>query len=125
MILGSVTIDHGQRAVHTHRDSYLIDNLSVVSVRRPLLPMGMLFGPGLSGFALMFGDLLFIHEIGVTVLLAAGAVILGLRAGQLKLLSRDLRGSELAGVIWGDYGDLNALRKDIAAALTECQGAPR
>lgn len=125
MILGSVSIDHSHRAVHTHRDSYLIDNLSVVSVRRPLLPTGMMFGAGFAGFALMFGDLLFIHEIGAMLLLAAVAVVVGVRAGQLKLLSRDLRGSELAGVIWGDYRDLNTLRKNIAAALTESQGAVR
>ena len=125
MILGSISIDHGQRAVHTHRDSYLIDSLSVVSVRRPLLATGMMFGAGFAGVPLAFGDLLFIHEIGVMVLLAAGAIVAGVRAGQLKLLSRDLRGSELAGVIWGDYRDLNALRKDIAAALTEGQGAAR
>ena len=117
MIIGFVEIDPATRAVNTHRDSYLLDTLTVVSVRRPLLPGGVLFGAGIGGFGLAFGDLLYAHEIGLT--LAAGALALGLgwQAGQLKLLSRDLRGTELSGVIWGRYAALNRVRRDIVAAM--------
>lgn len=47
MILGSVNIT--QRAVSTHRDSYLLENLSVVSVHRPFLASAVIIGGGLAG----------------------------------------------------------------------------
>lgn len=122
MILGTISIDHRQRAVHTHRDSYLLDNLSVVSVRRPLLPAGIMFGVGLAGFALVFADILYLHEIAVALALAAGTYAAGTGAGQLKLLSRDLRGSELSGVVWGEYRQLNTMRREIVAALAPSEG---
>ena len=117
MIIGRIVIDHNGGAVHTHRDSYLLDNLSVVSVRRPLLPAGAMLGIGLAGFAISFGDLLYLHELLVIAGAAGLALAFGIQAGQLKLLSRDLRGSELAGVVWGQYRHLNHIRRDIAVAL--------
>jgi len=119
MIAGFVEMDMQARAVHTHRDSYLLDTLTVVSVRRPFLAGGLMFGLGFSGFTAMFSDLLYAHEM---VLIPAGALALALGAwhiGQLKLLSRDLRGSELTGVIWGHYGELNKIRRDIINAMSE------
>jgi len=115
MIFGSVSID-GQ-AVNTHRDSYLLPTLSVVSVRRPFLAGSLLFTGGFGAFALAFADLLYAHEtriIGGTIM---AVLLAGLWIGQLKLLSRDLRGSELAGVIWGSYGHLNRVRLKIVRAM--------
>lgn len=117
MILGTVTIDPAQGAVHTHRDSYLIATLTAVSVRRPLLPAGFLFGLGLSGFGLAFADLLYPGEIAALI----GAVGLlfgvGWQIGRLSLLSRDLLGSELSGAIWGRHAALQRIRADIVAAI--------
>ena len=42
MIFGSVSLN--ENAVVTHRDSYLLKSLSVVSVRRVFLAPGILFG---------------------------------------------------------------------------------
>jgi hypothetical protein len=47
----------------------------------------------------------------------AVVIVAGLWVGQLKLLSRDLRGSELADVIWGSYGHLNRTRMKIVRAM--------
>lgn len=117
MILGSLNIDAAQGAVHTHRDSYLIAALSVVSVRRPLLPAGLMFGSGLAGFCVAFGDLLYLYE-ALTILAAASASLLaGWQVGHLTLLSRDLRGSELAGAVWGRFASLQIVRADIVCAL--------
>ena len=133
MILGSINIT--KRAVSTHRDSYLLENLSVVSVRRPFLPSAAIIGGGLAGFALAFADLLYAHELALLAGLLVTAALLGSQVGQLKLLSRDLRGSELSGAIWGQYARLNQIRMEIIAALSrkemgsesggKDEGAPR
>lgn len=116
MILGSINIT--KRAVSTHRDSYLLENLSVVSVRRPFLPSTAIIGGGLASFGVAFADLLYVHEMGLLAGLLAVALIFGFQAGQLKLLSRDLRGSELSGAIWGQYDRLNQIRMQIVAAIS-------
>lgn len=118
MILGTFTIDAASGAIHTHRDSYVIDTLTAVSVRRPLLPAGLVFGLGLGGFGLAFGDLLYPHEIAVLVAAFCLAALGGWQIGQLSLLSRDLRGSELSGAIWGRYAALQSIRAAIVTAIT-------
>lgn len=118
MIIGFVHIDEEHGAVSTHRDSYLLDNITVVSVRRPFFAGGLMTGTGFIGFALSFSDLLYFHEIVATLVIASVVVLGGIQAGQLKLLSRDLRGTELADVIWGRYAHLNAVRLRIARAMS-------
>lgn len=115
MIFGSITVDDG--SVNTHRDSYLLSNLSVVAVRRPFFGMAVLNGVGLGGFAVAFADLLYTGEL-VSIGAAIGLIVLvGWNIGQLKLLSKDLRGSELSDVIWGSYNALNRVRLEIASAM--------
>jgi len=115
MIIGSVNIENG--AVVTHRDSYLLKSLSVVSVRRPFLGGAILLGSSFGGFSVAFFDLLFPGEIATIFGLSAFAIITGVQVGQLKLLSRDLRGSELADAIWGQYSSLNLIRMRIVQSL--------
>lgn len=117
MIIGFIRIDPETRTINTHRDSFLPDTLTVVSVRRPFLAGGFLFGLGFIGFAAAFGDLLYPGEIAVTVACALLALAAGWQTGQLKLLSRDLRGTELSDVIWGRYADLNRKRAEIVGAI--------
>ncbi|MGB7433204.1 MAG: hypothetical protein WA921_12130 [Ahrensia sp.] len=115
MIIGSITVDDD--SVNTHRDSYLLANLSVVAVRRPFFGMAVLYGVGLGGFAASFADLLYSSEL-ITISSAIGFITLvGWNVGQLKLLSKDLRGSELSDVIWGSYDELNRVRRQIAGAM--------
>ncbi|TPW33121.1 hypothetical protein FJU08_00700 [Martelella alba] len=114
MIFGSLSIDGG--VIHTHRDSYLIKGLSVISVRRPFLPTGLLIAASIGGFGLAYGDLLHPGERIIIALIALAALGGGWTLGQLQLLSRDLRGSELSGAIYGSYGHLNRLRRQIVAA---------
>jgi len=117
MIIGFVKLENG--AVVTHRDSYLLKNLSVVSVRRPFLGGAILLGASFGGFSIAFGDLLYPGEIAVILGLSAFALIAGVQVGQLKLLSRDLRGSELADAIWGQYSSLNHIRTKIVQSLND------
>lgn len=115
MIFGSVEID--KSSVNTHRDSYLLPNISVVSVRRPFLAGALICAAGFGGFGFSFSDLLYPGEIKAIVGGVVTALFAGVWLGQLKLLSRDLRNSELSGAIWGSYGHLNRLRREITTAM--------
>lgn len=117
MIFGACQVTG--RAVETHRDSYLLDHLTVISVRRPFMPTATLMALGGTAFTVSFADLLYAHEIGVLVGGIVGILTLGNRLGQIQLLSRDLRGSELSSMIWGTYGHLNRVRRDIGLALQD------
>ena len=114
-IIGSASVENG--AVITHRDSYLLSNLSVVSVRRPFLASSVFLSAAFGGFGLAFGDLLYANEILAIVGFSAAAVFLGSQIGQLSLLSRDLKGSELSSAVWGWHSGLQAIRMDIVSAL--------
>ncbi|MFG1339977.1 hypothetical protein [Xanthobacter autotrophicus] len=117
MILGHLHIDEAKGAVNTHRDSYRLATLSVVSVRRPFLGGGLLAGIGTAAFVAGFADLLYAHESAIVLACGVVAVLAGLQVGQLRLLSRDLRGSDLSEAIWGRHASLNGLRLAIAAAM--------
>lgn len=117
MILGHLHIDEAQGAVSTHRDSYRLATLSVVSVRRPFLGGGLLAGTGAAAFVAGFADLLYAYEIAIVSACGGVAVLAGFQVGQLRLLSRDLRGSDLSEAIWGRYASLNGVRLAIASAM--------
>lgn len=119
MIFGALSID--SRAVQTHRDSYLLDRLTVISVRRLCLAPAILFALGLGGFAIAFADLLYASEVWGILIACTAFLGIGFWLGQLTLLSRDLRGSELSGAVWGSYRRLNAERRAIVAAMRDAQ----
>ncbi|MCB1471023.1 MAG: hypothetical protein KDK08_28545 [Rhizobiaceae bacterium] len=120
VIIGNITVNDS--AVVTHRDSYLLDTLSVVSVRRPFFAPGVASGLVFGGFAVMFADLLYAGEIIGSLGAAIAVPMIATQIGQLKLLSRDLRGSELSGVVWGRYAALNQVRREIVDALFRHKG---
>ena len=115
MIFGYV--DVATASVETHRDTYLLHNISVVSVRRPFLAGALMCSAGFGGFGIAFGDLLYPTEVGFIIGGISASVFAGIWLGQLKLLSRDLRNSELSGAIFGSYGHLNLIRREIITAM--------
>ena len=119
MRFGQIEIEDG--AVHTHNDSYALSTITVVSARRPFLGAGFMIALGICGFTASFHDLLFIGEIVTSVAVAVACGWIGLCLGQLQLLSRDLRGSELSGAVWGRYRRLNNERRKIAKAARAVQ----
>ena len=119
MILGSIEVT--EKAVTTHRDSYLLNKISVVSVRRPLLGGALLISAGTLGFTVSFADILYASEITTLLSVAAFALLFGTHAGQLKLVSRELSGNPLADVIWGRYASLNQHRLKIAGKMQELE----
>ena len=110
-------------AVHTHRDSYEIKGLSVVSCRRSVLAPAMLNAGGIAGFVFAFHDILYPYEIVALAVAAIVMIAVGFWLGHLSLLSRDLRGSDLSGVVYGSYRRLNKIRREIAQAMVEARGA--
>ncbi len=117
MLIGSINIT--QKAIITHRDSYLISNLSVISTRRPFLGSAFMLGGAFIAFGLAFSDLLYMNEIAAILIASSVAIIAGLNIGQLKLLSRDLRGSEISGAIFGSYSELNHIRSKIIQQIND------
>ncbi|MEM7667968.1 MAG: hypothetical protein AAF317_02310 [Pseudomonadota bacterium] len=115
MIIGTINVT--DRAVVTHRDSYILGHITVASARRPFLVPGLMFAAGLCGFAIAFADLLYDYEMIVIGVAALLCLIVGKTLGQLQLLSRDLRGSELSGAVYGSYRELNRIRREIADAV--------
>lgn len=123
MIFGSILVT--DTGVETHRDSYLLAHLTVVSTRRPFFAGAVLCATGLTGFCLAFADLLYAHELILLVSLAAMLLIVGRSLGQLQLLSRDLRGTELSTAIFGTYRHLTRIRREITAAMQAPNGEGR
>ncbi|MCQ0989586.1 hypothetical protein [Jiella marina] len=123
MIFGTVSIDG--HAVHTHRDTYRIADLSVFSVRRPFLAVGATIAAGTAAFGVAHADLLYPSEWLAIVGVSVVSLACGLTLGQLKLLSRDLRGTELTGAIYGTYGHLNRVRKEVFSVQLSLQTGGR
>lgn len=115
MIFGQLHIS--ENVVHTHNDSYILSNITAVSARRPFLSSGILAAGLICVFGVAFADLLYPGEIVFIVASAAASLLIGFWLGQLQLLSRDLRGTELAAAIWGSYRHLNRIRRQVANAV--------
>lgn len=114
--IGSITVN--EKAISTHRNSYMLDKITVVSVTRPLLSAACIFGGGGIAFTISFSNLLFWGEIISIVAMSLAAIWLGFQVAQLKLLSRDMASSSMGDVIWGQYSVLNDIRLQIAGKLT-------
>lgn len=104
MIIGYVKVEDG--AVITHKDSYLLENISTVSVRRPYLAGAVLMCGALIGFAVSFSDLLYEKELMVIGGISFLLFLIGLLTASLTLLSRDLKNSELSTAVWGTQARL-------------------
>lgn len=113
-IFGSVTVDG--TAVTTHRDTYLLQSLTAVSVRRPFFGASLLLGGALTLFGFGTADILYPGELTALCIAVPMILLIGARLGQLKLLSRDLKNTDLSDAVWGDYGALQTVRQDIAKA---------
>jgi len=115
MIIGTINVT--EDALITHRDSYLLNSLTVISVRRPILiPLAMMALSG-AAFGIAFSDLLFpIEIVGIGIFVSVASLI-GLQVGQLKLVSRDLKNTELSSAIWGRYHALQNHRHKIVDGM--------
>ena len=120
MIIGFVKVEDG--AVVTHRDSFMLSNVSVVSVRRPWLAAAILLCGALVGFGFSFVDLLYVHELKFIACVTGAILLMGIVTGQLSLLSRDLKGTELSSAVWGTPGSLQQARAAIVRERQKIRG---
>ena len=119
MLLGFIHIENG--AVITHRDSFLLASLTVVSVRRPYFAASLLLGAAFLGFSLVFADLLYQSEQVFLITGCCLSILIGAKTGQLMLLSRDLKGTELSSAVWGHHHTLQQRRALIVQAIQHMQ----
>lgn len=115
MMIGYARVSGGM--LETHRDSYTLASLTVVSTRRPFLVPVVTLSAACCGFALSFLDLLYLNEIAALLAGSGIAMVIASQVGQLRLLSRELNGNELSGAVWGQIADLNKVRSAIAGKL--------
>ena len=115
MIIGKLEL--GPKTLTTHNDSYVLEGISVVSNRRPFLTSGLMVGALSALFIVSFRDILYLGETISLTCLSGLSIWCGLQVGQLRLISRDLRGSPVADAVYGTYGHLNRLRPAIADAI--------
>ena len=111
MILGFVKVENN--AVITHRDSFILTNISVVSVRRPYLAGSLILGSAFLGFGIAFNDLLYGNELAILAGFSSTLLLIGSQVAQLTLLSKDLKGTELSSAVWGNLNDLQEIRTQI------------
>ncbi len=123
MIFGKLRL--GANALHTHNDSYVLESISAVSTRRPFLSAGVMVSGLTAMFGVSFIDILTIGEVISLILISGLSLTGGLTIGQLRLISRDLRGSPISEAIFDSYGHLNRLRPQIAEAVEQAKAEVR
>lgn len=115
MILGKLTL--GETALHTHNDSYILEGIKAVSTSRPFLSSSVMVSALAAIFGIGFADILYVSELIALGTAISVSLILGLKVGQLRLISRDLAGAQATDAIYGTYAHLNRERRKIASAV--------
>ena len=115
MILGKLTL--GETALHTHNDSYILEGIKAISTSRPFFSSGVMISALATIFGIGFADILYVGELAALCAVASVTLILGLKIGQLRLISRDLAGAQATDAVYGTYAHLNRERRKIAAAV--------
>jgi len=103
----------------THRTGYQLDSITAADVQRPLLSMSVVPAIGGCAFCFAFSDILYPVEIASIIGCVVTIIVVGARIGQLKLVSRDLRGSELSGAVWGSIRHLKSIHAEITRVWGE------
>ena len=119
MVFGTLKLT--RNTLTTHNDVYVLDSISVVSIRRPFFSTGMLLAGLLTLFGIGTFDLLYVGELILLASLAVASLTFGLTIGQLHLVSRDLRNSPIAEAVYGTYGHLTRERLKIAEAVQQAR----
>ena len=117
MVFGTLNI--GETSLHTHNDSYILEGIKAVSTSRPFLSSGVMISALTTVMGVGFADILYAGELTAVGAVASVSLILGMKIGQLRLISRDLAGAQATDAVYGTYAHLNRERRKIAAAVEQ------
>lgn len=103
--------------------SIQLDTIESVDVGRPIFWMALAFSAGLLGTGMLFGDLLYVHEIAITTITGAGLLAVTWSIGSLKVYSK-LTG-EKGWAVMGWFAALQQMRGAIEVAMAERRAGTR
>lgn len=103
--------------VRARRRSIQLSTIEGVEITRPLFFMALAGCAGVAGVGLVFGDLLYLHEIAIFLLLAGGVMTLAWKVGELRVFSKLTRNKGWAVYWWIDT--LHPLRDAIENAMLD------
>jgi hypothetical protein len=101
--------------VRARTRSIQLSTIEGVEVSRPLFAMALAGCAGLGGVSLIFGDLLYWHEIALFLILAAGGLYLAWQVGSLRVFSKLTREKGWAVFWW--HAPLRQMREAIETAM--------
>lgn len=103
--------------VRARRRSIQLSTIEGIEITRPLFSLAFAGCLGLAGVGLVFGDLLYTHEIALFVALGAGLIGLAWSVGELRVFSKLTRTKGWALYWW--IGTLHRMRDAIEAAMLD------
>lgn len=103
--------------VRARRRSIQLSTIEGIEITRPLFSLAFAGCFGLAGVGLVFGDLLYTHEVALFVAIGAGLVGLAWSVGELRVFSKLTRTKGWALYWW--IGTLHRMRDAIEAAMLD------
>lgn len=103
--------------VRARTRSIQLSTIEGIELTRPLFFLALAGCGGLAGVGLVFGDLLYPHEIGLFIVLGAGMMALAWNVGELRVFSKLTRNKGWALYWW--IGTLRRMRESIEAAMLD------
>ena len=103
--------------VRARRRSIQLSTIEGIEITRPLFSLAFAGCLGLAGVGLVFGDLLYTHEIALFIAIGAGLIGLAWSVGELRVFSKLTRTKGWALYWW--IGTLHRMRDAIEAAMLD------
>lgn len=103
--------------VRARTKSIALSTVEGIEVTRPLFLMALAGGAGLIGFGLVFGDLLYLHEIALLSGIGLLGLVLSWNLGSLKVFSKLTR--DKGWTVFGWIGPLRRMREAIETAMND------
>jgi hypothetical protein len=103
--------------VRARQRSIQLSTIEGIEITRPLFSLAFAGCVGLAGIGVVFGDLLYTHEIGLFVAIGVGLIALAWNVGELRVFSKLTRSKGWALYWW--IKPLHRMREAIEAAMLD------
>ena len=103
--------------VRARRRSIQLSTIEGIEITRPLFSLAFAGCVGLAGVGVVFGDLLYLHEIGIFLAIGVGLIALAWNVGELRVFSKLTRSKGWALYWW--INPLHQMREAIEAAMLD------